>query len=90
LPRRAAQEPAILPGRAAAGATPGRAAEGTPGRVTEGASERAAEGTPERAAESVPLTSPRLVYRTELVHGHLAGAVADFATTLAGSFRIGA
>jgi len=35
---------------------------------------------------AVPLTSPRLVYRTELIHGHLTKAAA----ALTGSFRIGA
>ncbi|GAA4437754.1 LysR family transcriptional regulator [Phytohabitans houttuyneae] len=41
---------------------------------------------PSGAADGVPLAGPRLVFRTELVHGHLAGAAAD----LAGSVRIGA
>ncbi|WP_173041164.1 LysR substrate-binding domain-containing protein [Phytohabitans flavus] len=53
--------------------------------------ERPTEQIPERQAAQVapvPLTSPRLVYRTELVHGHLAGAAADFAAALTGSFRI--
>lgn len=38
------------------------------------------------ATVAVPLTSPRLVYRTEIVHGHLTAAAA----ALTGSFRIGA
>lgn len=38
------------------------------------------------ATAAVPLTSPRLVYRTEIVHGLLTAAAA----ALTGSFRIGA
>jgi DNA-binding transcriptional LysR family regulator len=37
------------------------------------------------AIAAVPLTSPRLVYRTELVHGHLTGAAAELAGVLTGS-----
>lgn len=83
---------AILPARAAPGGHQPEPAERARGGQPAAATDRANQGQPPEAAEGVgvPLISPRLVYRTELIHGHLTGAGADFAEALAGSFRIGA